>query len=145
MKSWWSIGCLGLIGNILLYGFLFIVLLVSSCNKKNDTPKYHPTTTRTTTTATRTTTNTNNYNTTKTVNTNSYNKSNDYSNEYRRLQYGSYDDYKDRVPEEYREEYPYKEYIEDRAYQNSLTHEYTRKELANQLWVDEAEIREYEY
>ena len=106
--------------------------MVSSCSKKHDTPKYQPTTTRTITTTTKTTTTTSSYNTTRTVNTNSYNKSNDYSDEYRRLQYGSYDDYKDRVPEEYREEYPYKEYIEDRAYQNSLTHEYTTRELANE-------------
>ena len=127
-----------MIGNILLYGFLLIVLLVSSCNKKHDTPKYEykPTTTTTTT---------NNYNTTRTVNTNSYNSLNDYSDDYRHLQYGSYDDYKDRVPEECREKYPYKEYIEDRAYQNSLTHEYTTRELANELWVDEAEILEYSY
>ena len=37
------------------------------------------------------------------------------------------------------------EYIEDRAYQNRETGRYTDRELANELWVDEAEIREYAY
>lgn len=127
----------------LIWLFLWVLLIISYCtrdHKETTRYEYKPTTTTTTTTTT-----TNNYNTTRTTNTNSYNKSNDYSNDYRRYQYWSYDDYIDNVPEDYREDYPYQDYIEDRVYQNKESWRYTTRELANQLWVDEAEIMEYEY
>lgn len=145
MKNWgWLLWCLGFIGNALLWIFFFIVLLVSSCNDNKKETHYNPYATPSrTTTNTRTTTSTTNnyYNNYKTTNT----KSNNPSDDYRRLQYWSYDDYKERVPEEHQEEYPYKEYIEDRVYQNRESGKYSDSELANQLWVDEAEIREYSY
>ncbi len=107
MKDWWLLWCLGFIGNVLLYGCLTIFLLISSCSdKKHESTRYEykPTTT------TRTTHTTNYYNNTRTTNTNSYNnrntnkKSNESDWDYRRYQYGSYDDYKENVPEDYRED-----------------------------------------